>query len=448
MGGIDSLTLTGWTAVSNEAAEEIRRGDIGVITKRDLDGGVLTITTTKGTFVFSAPELEDPGLVSPSDIVSALGSLDRLQDENVLFDIYMVMQLAHEVAKHERTTAREMRNLERDLQMSEIGKQVDKLRSAATLSMVMGLVTAGVTIGMAGFSALKLASTMKPQMSGNRVQQYTTAKSLLGTAETKVTTLGSKLEQAQAQLKTAEAAKTEANAKLTSAGEDRAGVRRSLEEATARRDAIKLKLDEMRRPGSSQKPGETDKVAGQYKEAEGKCKSLQEESKTADEAYQKAQQEAAAADTEHTQADRKVKDLKELLGAAWQDHKEAQANFATIKGRMKPEDQALLKEYENYGQGALDEKTQQTQKVLRHVDLITQSTTGVSQALGGLGQGLAGLEQADAELHRGEAAKAESKAQEQTQWMQEMRDLVKDVQDKLQGILQSQSDTMKTILRV
>jgi hypothetical protein len=364
MGGIDNLTITGWTAVSSEALEDIRRGDIGKITNRVVDGHTLTVTTTKGTFVLSAPDLDDPNVVTASDISNAMARLGVLQSGDVLFDIYMVMQLAFQVAKQERTTAREMRNLERDLQLSEIGKQVDSLRSAAAVSMVMGFATAGITLGMAGLSAYKLGTSMKQQISMDRVSEFRMARTQLTSAESRVTTLGAELEKAKKQIPVGDPTKS---------------------------------------------PLVTEESA-----------------------------RAEVADT-----------LSKKLDAAKESLTKAQKNFDAIERRMTAHDHALCDEVEKSGkEGTIREKLAQAQKESQQVGVLNQATMGITQAMQGLGSGLSGVDQAYAERHRGEAAKAESMAQEQAQWMQEMRDLVKDVQEKLQGILQSQSDTMKTILRV
>lgn len=102
----------------------------------------------------------------------------------------------------------------------------------------------------------------------------------------------------------------------------------------------------------------------------------------------------------------------------------------------------------------ISEAASKAAEASKNADILIGKGQGWSGIMGGsggimnaIGQGASGHLNAEATKHQGEATKADAAAQTENDFINAMRDLIRDVQEKLQSILASEADTMKSILR-
>ena len=148
--------------------------------------------------------LEAPGNQNPSND-EMQSTLDKLENAGEM-NIQELMMLFHEMTVQNRRAAREARFAARDQQVTALGDAANKIREAAKMALISGIVSGSLSIagGIAGgVGAFKSGKAMQGSFKGTKTLQ---AKHDVRAAQTQVDDAAAGFKASQAKLERANAA--------------------------------------------------------------------------------------------------------------------------------------------------------------------------------------------------------------------------------------------------
>jgi hypothetical protein len=373
-----------------------------------------------------------------------------LGDEQVLNDVFTVMQLFHECGSKMRENAREVRHAEHELQMEELQKQVNDLKTAAVTAIAMGITSMVIAVGMATVGFRGATKGMSKQMSLNKAKAFEMNNAKLDTMNTKLTATKNELA-----VKTGEVKTLQGELKVSQA-------RENLDVKSKQIDKIDTRMKEIEQQRLSGQGGDEVKLNTEYKSLQNQRSVAVKEQTAAFKEFQQCKTElreiapdspqlkkgapgTREVSTKLEQAKIERSTLQEKVTVMEKEISVVQSQQEKLSGNAKA---MKLVESQKEDSTFLEDRQAVLDNKFKKLDATNQAMMGINQSVSGLSSGISQFIQASAELHKGEAERAAQMAQDTTEWMGNIKDMIHTVQEKMAAILNSQTETQRNIVRI